>query len=130
MDTNTQRLLHTFSALADLGQEISDTNDFEEMLRNSFHLLLGSLAIRRGAVAEYDRETGTLRLIACRGFGETTDKAIEIATDHARELASFGSTIKLDEAKKEAQRLREDQKALASIEIDLLLPLVVREQLI
>ncbi len=130
MDTNTQRLLHTFSALADLGQEISDTNDFEEMLRNSFHLLLGSLAIRRGAVAEYDREAGTLRLIASRGVGESKDETLELPADHARELASFGSTITLDHATTEAHRFLEDHKTLASIEIDLLLPLVVRERLI
>src|SRR5436305_1819672 len=130
MDTNTQRLLHTFSALADLGQEISDTNDFEEMLRNSFHLLLGSLAIRRGAVAEYDREAGTLRLIASRGVGESKDETLELPADHARELASFGSTITLDHATTEAHRFLKDHKTLASIEIDLLLPLVVRERLI
>ncbi len=67
METNTQRLLHTFAALADLGQEIADNADFEEMLRASFHLLLGSLAIRRGAVAEYDRERGQLRIAVMRG---------------------------------------------------------------
>ncbi len=130
MDTNTQRLLHTFSALADLGQEISDTNDFEEMLRNSFHLLLGSLAIRRGAVAEYERDPATLRFIASRGLGESKNDALEFATDHARELASFGSTITLDQSRREAHRFLEDHKSLASIEIDLLLPLVVRERLI
>jgi hypothetical protein len=69
MDTNTQRLIHTFSTLADLGQEIADAGDFEDMLRNSFHLLLGSLAIRRGGVAEYAREAGQLRLVAARGLG-------------------------------------------------------------
>ena len=56
METNNQRLLHTFAALADLGQEIANTADFEDMLRSSFHLLLGSVAIRRGAVAQYDRQ--------------------------------------------------------------------------
>ena len=73
MERDTQRLLHTFAALADLGQEIADTGDFEEMLRASFHLLLGSLAIRRGGVAEYDREGSTLRLISARGMGEAQD---------------------------------------------------------
>jgi HD-GYP domain-containing protein (c-di-GMP phosphodiesterase class II) len=130
MDTNTQRLLHAFSALADLGQEIADTGDFEEMLRNSFHLLLGSLAIRRGAVAEYDRAAGQLRLIAARALGESKDSALALASDHARELASFGSTITLDDAAKEAQRFLEDHQEFASVEIDLLLPLVVRERLI
>lgn len=130
MDTNTQRLLHAFSALADLGQEITDTGDFEEMLRNSFHLLLGSLAIRRGGVAEYQREAGQLKLIAARGLGDSKDGALPLAIDHARELASFGSTITLGDATKEAHRFLEDHKAFASVEIDLLLPLVVRERLI
>src|SRR5256885_16196411 len=70
METNTQRLIHTFATLADLGQEIANTADFEEMLRASFHLLLGSLAIRRGAVAEYDREREQLRFVAARGLGQ------------------------------------------------------------
>ena len=68
METNNQRLLHTFAALADLGQEIANTADFEEMLRSSFHLLLGSVAIRRGAVAQYDRQGDTLRVISARGL--------------------------------------------------------------
>lgn len=131
METNTQRLLHTFAALADLGQEIADTGDFEEMLRASFHLLLGSLAIRRGAIGEYDRERGQLRLIAARGMGDSQDVLLPFANEHARVLASLGSSLSLDKARTEAQNFREDHKiALASIEIDLLIPLVVRERLI
>jgi HD-GYP domain-containing protein (c-di-GMP phosphodiesterase class II) len=131
METNTQRLLHTFAALADLGQEIADTGDFEEMLRASFHLLLGSLAIRRGAVGEYDRERGQLRLIAARGLGESQELALPFANEHARHLASLGSSLSLDESRSEAGRFLEDHKdAFASIEIDLLVPLVVRERLI
>jgi len=50
---------------------------------------------------------------------------------HARELASLGSALSLGDATKEAQRFLEDHQALlASVEIDLLLPLVVRERLI
>ena len=131
MEPNTQRLLHTFAALADLGQEIADTSDFQEMLRTSFHLLLGSLAIRRGAVGEFDRDSGQLRLVAARGLGETQDLALPLANDHARYLASVGSTLSLDEASKEAARFLEDHgDAFARVQIDLLVPLVVRERLI
>lgn len=130
MDTNTQRLLHTFSALADLGQEIADTGDFEEMLRNSFHLLLGSLAIRRGAVAEYERPLAELRFITARGLGEMPS-ALPVSDDHARELAGKGSTITLEEATRQADRFRKDNaRALASVRVELVMPLVVREQLI
>src|SRR5712664_688357 len=129
MESNTQRLIHTFATLADLGQEIANTADFEEMLRASFHLLLGSLAIRRGAVCEYDRELEQLRFVAARGLGEKRMLALD--HDHARELASLGSALSLGDATKEAQRFLEGHQALlASVEIDLLLPLVVRERLI
>ena len=40
METNTQKLIHSFGALADLGQEIADSADFMEMVRTSLHLLL------------------------------------------------------------------------------------------
>jgi hypothetical protein len=52
MESRIKRLVHTFGALADLGQEISKTSEFNEMVRTSLHLVLGTLAIRRGAVFE------------------------------------------------------------------------------
>ena len=52
MESTTKKLIHTFGALADLGQEIAKTSEFNEMVRTSLHLLLGTLAIRRGAVVE------------------------------------------------------------------------------
>jgi len=131
METNTQRLLHTFSALADLGQEIADTGDFQEMLRTSFHLLLGSLAIRRGAVGEYDRNLGRLQLVVARGMGDAQDSGLPLSNEHARVLASSGSALSLDDATREAARFLEDhQAAFAGVEINLLVPLVVHERLI
>ena len=52
MEASTHKLIHTFGALADLGQEVANTGDFNEMVRTSLHLLLGTLALRRGSVAE------------------------------------------------------------------------------
>src|SRR5437660_8799785 len=131
MEPNTQRLLHTFAALADLGQEIADNADFEEMLRASFHLLLGSLAIRRGAVAEYDCGRAQLRIVAMRGITESGHAEFVLAHDYARRLASLGSALSFDDATKEAARLLDDHKEFfASAEIELLVPLVVREHLI
>ncbi len=131
MDTNNQRLLHTFAALADLGQEIADTPDFEEMLRSSFHLLLGSVAIRRGAVAQYDRKADTLRVITARGLEPTSNAEVAINREHARQLASLGASLTLADATSEAARFMEDHPQLfAAAEIQLLLPLVVHERLI
>ena len=63
MEPSTQKLVHTFGALADLGQEIAGTGDFTEMVRTSMHLLLGTLALRRGAVVECSG-AGPLRCVA------------------------------------------------------------------
>ena len=131
METDTQRLLHTFAALADLGQEIANTGDFEEMLRASFHLLLGSLAIRRGGVAEYDREGSSLRVITSRGLGETPELVLPSSKQNEQRWASLGSSLSLADAKQEAKSFLADHKdALPAVEIDLLIPLVVRERLI
>ena len=131
METDNQRLVHTFGALADLGLEIANTSDFEEMLRSSFHLLLGSVAIRRGAVAQYDRQRDTLRIISARGLEEAPNKDIEIAREHAQALASFGASLTLADASSEATRFMEENPQLfANAEIQLLLPLVVHERLI
>jgi len=130
MDTNNQRLLHTFAALADLGQEIANTADFEEMLRSSFHLLLGSIAIRRGAVAQYDRPGDTLRIISARGL-DTPDIKLAIARDDAQRLVNLGTSLTLADATSEASRFMEEHRPLfAAAEIQLLLPLVVHERFI
>src|SRR5260370_2473770 len=129
MEANSQRLLHAFAALADLGQEIADTKDFEEMLGSSFHLLLGSLAIRRGAVAEYDRQRDLLRLVAAGGVGQIAE--LPLGRDRARELAALGPGLTLEDARSRAARLLDEHKeAFAGVEIELLVPLVVRERLI
>ncbi len=131
MDLSNQRLLHTFAALADLGQEIANTADFEEMLRSSFHLLLGSIAIRRGAVAQHDRQSDTLRIISARGLEQAPDTKIVFARDDARRVASLGSSLTLAEATAEANRFMEEHpKLFAPAEIQLLLPLVVHDRLI
>jgi len=131
METNTKRLLHTFAALADLGQEIANTSDFAEMLRSSFHLLLGSMAIRRGAVAHYDRRADTLRIISTRGLDQAPESSFAIPRDDARELARLGTSLTLAQARERATRFMEAHAQLfASTEIELLVPLVVHERLI
>src|SRR5438045_7874171 len=77
METSTQKLIHTFAALADLGQEIAGTGDFNEMVRTSMHLLLGTLAVRRGAVVEC-AGPGPLRCVAIWGLADQALSGFEI----------------------------------------------------
>src|ERR1700741_2027506 len=77
MEPSTQKLIHTFGALADLGQEIAGTGDFNEMVRTSMHLLLGTLALRRGAVVECNGP-GPLRCVSIWGLGDQLLNDVEI----------------------------------------------------
>jgi hypothetical protein len=82
MESNTQKLIHSFGALADLGQEVADTGDFMEMVRTSLHLLLGTLAIRRGAIIESPvhllPEDKSTNLLAVWGLGENYQPTFDV----------------------------------------------------
>jgi hypothetical protein len=65
MSETRSKLIHTFGALAELGQEVANRNDFHETMRTSLHLLLGSLAIMRGGVARFSRFEHTMQMVAC-----------------------------------------------------------------
>jgi HD-GYP domain-containing protein (c-di-GMP phosphodiesterase class II) len=60
-----------------LGQEIAGTGDFTEMVRTSMHQLLGTLALRRGAVVECSGP-GPLRCVAIWGLGDQALSGFEI----------------------------------------------------
>lgn len=130
-DSLQKKLLHTFAALADLGQEIAGTNDFQEMVRTSLHLLLGTLAIRRGALAEYDEDERVLRFITVRGLGNQTQQDILLGEEDEEALMSFGPGG-LSIAGAEAQSIRFVERHRTELDFtrfDLLIPLVVRGQL-
>ncbi len=126
------KLLHTFAALADLGQEIADTGDFQEMVRTSLHLLLGSLAIRRGAVTEYDSEARVLRFLAVRGFGLDLPEYLPLDSQDVEDLLTVGlcATICNDEGDAVKRLTGRQCKALGANRIQLFVPLVVRGKLI
>ncbi len=132
MPEQMQKLLHTFAALADLGQEIADTGDFQEMVRTSLHLMLGSLAIMRGAVTEYDCEARVLRFIASRGLGDEVPEYLTLDSESIEDLLHAGLyAITSDSDDAAGHRLMErHHELLSSHRIELLLPLVVRGRLV
>ncbi|HEY4424507.1 MAG TPA: HD domain-containing phosphohydrolase [Pyrinomonadaceae bacterium] len=115
MEPSTQKLIHTFGALADLGQEIAGTGDFTEMVRTSMHLLLGTLALRRGAVVECSGP-GPLRCVAIWGLGDQALNGFEI---DETEMESF-----LDGEIRDSLCKYRDK--LANEGIELVVPMVVR----
>ena len=126
MEPSTHKLIHTFGALADLGQEIAGTGDFNEMVRTSMHLLLGTLALRRGAVVECCGP-GPLRCVAIWGLEdraiggfeiEETEKQSFLKDDVAEFLVGNTSTTNPFLNRHREQLVREG--------IELVLPMIVR----
>lgn len=89
MESNTQKLVHSFGALADLGQEIADTGDFIEMVRTSLHLLLGTLAIRRGAIVECPAHLDTTNPLALWGLGDNYEARFSVDAETREAFLSF-----------------------------------------
>jgi len=127
MGPSTQKLIHTFGALADLGQEVANTGDFNEMVRTSMHLLLGTLALRRGAVAECGA-LGNLGCVAVWGLDQKLLEQFSIAEEEKNALL---------ESRLPALLVRESNSAfleryrdlLAREGIEVVVPMVVRNEL-
>ena len=126
MEPSTRKLIHTFGALADLGQEIAGTGDFSEMVRTSMHLLLGTLALRRGAVVECV-DAGPLRCAAIWGLRdqflsgfqiEEAEKKTFLQGDATDFLVRNTATSNVFMSRHRDQLLQEG--------IELVLPMVVR----
>jgi len=126
-----RRVLHAFAALADLGEEIAETSDFEEMVRSALHVVLGAMGIRRGAVAEYERESDSLRFVATRGYGDAfppdSSFALKLDTAHTTNGNGTPHAVSLEELSKIERGVRASFEGDA---VEVVAPLVVRGELV
>lgn len=124
------KLIHAFGALAELGQEITNRNNFQETIRTSLHLLSGALGIMRGAVARYSRFGHELNMLAVRGLGEDFPLSLLLTGEDERQFLSNGMTpIEIGEAQVlpffQVHNVSFDQRRL-----ELFVPLVVRDEIV
>jgi HD-GYP domain-containing protein (c-di-GMP phosphodiesterase class II) len=124
MEPSTQKLIHTFGALADLGQEIAGTGDFNEMVRTSMHMLLGTLALRRGAVVECT-SAGPLRCAALWGLSDQMFDGLEIL-DSEKQSFLQGEASELLVGKTANSFINRHCDKLKGEGIELVLPMIVR----
>jgi hypothetical protein len=93
MEDRLLKVLHAFSALADLGAEIAETRDFDEMVNSALHVVAGAVGVRRAAVAEYDRAESSLRFVSARGMGRGAAESIPFDGSEADGLAEVGGGV-------------------------------------
>lgn len=127
-----RKLLHNFAALADLGQEIAETNNFQDMVRASLHLLLGALAIRRGALAEYREEDRTMEFASQRGISSGALSALHLTDAEVEELQSqrICKVTPTNPTLTPTHFVSQHRNLLEAVGIDVILPLVVRGNLL
>ncbi|HKO60582.1 MAG TPA: HD domain-containing phosphohydrolase [Pyrinomonadaceae bacterium] len=130
MEPITQKLIHSFGALADLGQEVASSGDFNEMVRTSLHLLLGTLAIRRGMVVEYSGEDQTTPLAVWGLEGSYQPTLILTEADREAFLNSKRPVLVADQtASDENDFVRRYTEELRGQQLELLAPMIVHDSL-
>ena len=131
MEPITQKLIHSFGALADLGQEVASSGDFNEMVRTSLHLLLGTLAIRRGVVVAYTGEE-TTEPLAVWGLEDDYQPALVI-TDADRQafLGSKQPVLSLSsiEGQDTNEFVQRYSAEFREHQLELLVPMIVHDSL-
>jgi response regulator RpfG family c-di-GMP phosphodiesterase len=129
MEPSTQKIIHAFGALADLGQEVANAGDFTEMVRTSLHLLLGTLALRRGVVLEC-QPGGAVRCLAIWGVDEeiTSEILVEVA-DKRSFLDEIAVALQVKDTTREIGFLSRYADRLAIAGIETVVPMVVHSDL-
>lgn len=124
MDKSNQQLIHTFGALADLGQEVANTGDFNEMVQTSMHLLLGTLALRRGAVVECAADD-SLTCVAIWGLQKELISKFQIGDAEKEPFLNAGlSSLLVNE--ENAGFIGRYRDALQASGIEIVIPMTVR----
>ncbi len=130
MFENKHQLIHTFGALADLGQAVADKNSFQDTIRTSLHLMSGSLAIMCGGVARYSRFGHEFGMVAVRGLGDDFPLNLALCYEDERQFLANGIyPIEVSEAKA-LPFFQVYDRSLESKKIQLFVPLVIQDELV
>src|SRR4030095_6050834 len=110
-------------------QEVANAGDFTEMVRTSLHLLLGTLALRRGVVLEC-QTSGAVRCLAIWGVDEeiTSEILVEVA-DKRSFLDEIAVALPVKDATREIGFLSRYADRLAIAGIETVVPMVVHSDL-
>ena len=130
MTETKSKLIHTFGALAEIGQEVANQKDFHETMRTSLHLLLGSLAIMRGGVARYSRFEHAMQMVAARGLGDEFPLSLSLCYEDERQFLANGlDPIEVSQAQV-LPFVQVYNNSLERTQIDLIVPLVIRDEMV
>lgn len=124
------KLVHAFGALAELGQEVANKNNFQETIRTSLHLISGALGIMRGGVARYSRFGHELNMLAVRSLGDDFPLSLSLCLEDERQFLTSGlNAIETSQARV-LPFFQVYDKSFESRRIELFVPLVIRDEIV
>lgn len=127
---NQHKLVHTFGALAELGQEVAHKQNFQEMIRTSLHLVLGSLAIMRGGVARFSRFGHELNMLVMRGLGDDFPLNLNLCYEDERQFLTNGlEPIEVKQARV-LPFFQVYDRSFETKKIELIVPLIIRDEMV
>ena len=130
MTEHDHKLIHAFGALAELGQEVTNKNNFQETIRTSLHLISGALGIMRGAVARYSRFAHELNMLAVRGLGDDFPLSLSLCTEDERQFLTNGlNPIEVSQAKV-LPFFQVYDNSFERRRLEMFVPLVVRDEIV
>ena len=130
MAEHDSKLIHVFGALSELGQEITNKNNFQETIRTSLHLISGALGIMRGAVARYSRFGHELNMLAVRGLGDDFPLSLTLTTEDERQFLTNGlNPIEIQQAKV-LPFFQVYDNSFERRRLELFVPLIVRDEIV
>jgi putative nucleotidyltransferase with HDIG domain len=130
MNLTLRKMLHSLSALAELGNEISSTHDFDDVVRASLHMLLGTLAIPRGAIARYSREPRQLKVVAAKGLAKAVGEKLALAHEDVEKLTRHAELLDLQAGQNGlAQFVNRNRDAFKRLRAHTSVPMVARGEL-
>ncbi len=128
MAENRSKLVHTFGALAEMGEEVTGRGNFQETIRTSLHLILGSLGIMRGGIAKYSRFEHEFTMLAVRGLSDDFPLSMSLCYEDERQFLTNGLyPIEIERAKV-LPFFQVYDRTFDVAKLELLMPLVVRDE--
>jgi hypothetical protein len=132
MSQSLDKLVHTFAALAELGEEISESNDLDVMARTSLQLVQGSLAVMRGALLEFEPASSCLRFVVIRSIGSELSEEYVLRPEEVDQLVKGGIRVLSisGNERKRVEFLERNGSRLSEMRVDVMIPLLVRSNLL
>jgi len=122
------KLIHTFGALAELGNEVANKSSFQETIKTSLHLVLGSLGIMRGGVGRYSRFNHEFNMVAIRGLGEDFPLSLSLCYEDERQFLANGLEPMEIEQAKVLPFFQVYDNSFERAKLELMVPLVIRDE--